>query len=199
MKQFISFFMLTLSGLATFAVGGCGESEKGAAFVSATPPNDSSLNSSGIITVTFDNTPVGLELEGKPDKSYWWELDGKVLTIRGNPTFSDGYQWRDHVFTVSWATGRKILIYTVPPRKPNVPAVFLSANPPAGSEVAANGTISVTFDNPPAGVAVIPGTVTVTGKTATITGPFTPGRLALTIRWDDGSQTIHYTVIPSPD
>ena len=77
------------------------------------------------------------------------------------------------------------------------PAAFQSANPPGG-EVAANGTISVTFDNAPSGVSVTAGTVTVAGKTATITGPFTPGPLALTINWDDGSHTLNYTVT-APD
>ena len=77
------------------------------------------------------------------------------------------------------------------------PAAFESATPPGG-EVAANGTISVTFDNAPSGVSVTPGTVTVAGKVATITGPFTPGPLALTITWDDGTQTLNYTVT-APD
>jgi hypothetical protein len=77
------------------------------------------------------------------------------------------------------------------------PAAFVSANPPGG-EIAANGTITVTFDNAPADVTVSAGTVTVAGKSATITGPFTPGALALTITWADGTQTLNYTVTP-PD
>ena len=77
------------------------------------------------------------------------------------------------------------------------PAAFTSATPPGG-EIAANGTISVVFDNAPSGVSVTAGTVNVTGKTATITGPFTPGPLALTITWDDGSHTLNYTVT-APD
>lgn len=75
----------------------------------------------------------------------------------------------------------------------SVPANFFSATPPGG-EIAANGTITVTFDNAPADVTVSVGTVTVAGKTATITGPFTPGSLPLTIRWADGIQTLNYTV-----
>ena len=78
------------------------------------------------------------------------------------------------------------------------PAAFQSATP-AGGDLAANGTISVTFDNPPGdGVSVSAGSVTVAGKTATITGPFTPGALALTITWADGSHTLNYTVT-APD
>ena len=77
------------------------------------------------------------------------------------------------------------------------PANFVSATPPGG-EIAANGTISVTFDNAPADVTVSAGTVTVAGKTATIAGPFTPGPLALTITWADGTQALNYTVT-APD
>ena len=76
-------------------------------------------------------------------------------------------------------------------------AAFVSAAPPGG-EIAANGTITVTFDNAPADVTVSAGTVTVAGKTATITGPFTPGPLALTVTWVDGTQALNYTVI-APD
>lgn len=72
-------------------------------------------------------------------------------------------------------------------------ANFVSATPPDG-EIAANATITVTFDNAPADVTVSAGTVTIAGKTATIRGPFIPGRLALTITWADGIQALNYTV-----
>ena len=71
---------------------------------------------------------------------------------------------------------------------------FFSATPPGG-EIAANGTITITFDNAPTDVTVNRGTVTVNGKTATIAGPFTPGPLALTITWADGIQALNYTVV----
>ena len=77
------------------------------------------------------------------------------------------------------------------------PANFVSATPPGG-EIAANGTISITFDNAPADVTVSAGSVTVAGKTATVAGPFTPGPLALTVTWADGTQTLSYTVT-APD
>ena len=76
-------------------------------------------------------------------------------------------------------------------------ANFVRAAPPGG-EIAANGSITVTFDNAPSAVMVSTGAVTVAGKTATITGPFTPGPLALTITWADGTQGLTYTVT-SPD
>ena len=75
-----------------------------------------------------------------------------------------------------------------------VPANFVSATPPGG-EVAVNGTITVIFDNPPTDVTANAGNLTVAGKTATITGPFTPpGPLTLTITWANGIQTLNYTV-----
>ncbi len=77
------------------------------------------------------------------------------------------------------------------------PANFVSATPPGG-EIAANGTITITFDNAPADVTVSAGTVTVAGKTATVAGPFTPGPLALNVTWADGTQALNYTVT-APD
>ena len=77
------------------------------------------------------------------------------------------------------------------------PAYFVSANPPGG-DIAANGSITVTFDDAPSDVTVSAGTVTVAGKSATITGPFRPGALALTITWADGTQALNYNVF-GPD
>ena len=77
------------------------------------------------------------------------------------------------------------------------PANFVSATPPGG-DIAANGSITVTFDNAPKDVTVSAGTVTVAGKSATITGPFPPGALALTITWADGTQALTYNVT-APD
>ena len=74
-----------------------------------------------------------------------------------------------------------------------VPTNFVSATPPGG-EIAANGSITVTFDKAPADVTVSAGTVTVAGKSATITGPFPFGPLALTITWVDGIQRLTYSV-----
>ncbi len=79
-------------------------------------------------------------------------------------------------------------------REEPVPVNFISATPPGG-EIGPNEWITVTFDNPPTDVRVSVGTVTFVGKTATITGPFTPGTLALTITWADGIQKLTYTVL----
>ena len=83
-------------------------------------------------------------------------------------------------------------------------AAFQSATPADGSELAANGSISVTFDNNPGDVTVSAGTVAGSGTSRTITGPFTTGALALNIEWTngDGSHTLNYTCLlytsPSP-
>ena len=73
------------------------------------------------------------------------------------------------------------------------PVSFVSAYPPGGCPPA-NTTIILTFDGEPENITVSAGTVTVAGKTATITGPFTPGPFALTITWADGTQVLNYTV-----
>ena len=75
-----------------------------------------------------------------------------------------------------------------------VAAAFVSANPPAGSEIAANASITLTFDNAPADVTVSPGTAAPSGKNVTVTGPFPEGPLSLAVSWADGSTTLTYTV-----
>ena len=78
------------------------------------------------------------------------------------------------------------------PLEETVPvAKFVSVSPLGGCTPK---MITVTFDNPPRDVTVSAGTVTVAGKTATIAGPFTPGPLALTITWADGTQALNYSV-----
>ena len=73
-------------------------------------------------------------------------------------------------------------------------ANFVSAAPLSGSTIAVNGSITLTFDNAPAGVTVNAGTAVSSGKTVTVSGPFTPGPLNLTVTWADGIQALTYTV-----
>lgn len=76
-----------------------------------------------------------------------------------------------------------------------VPFSFVAVSPRIDSCVfPPNGTITVIFDGEPEDVTVSAGTVTVEGKKAIIAGPFTPGPLALTIFWKDGTQSINCTV-----
>ena len=84
-------------------------------------------------------------------------------------------------------------------------AVLVSATPPAGGEIPANGTITVNFDIAPKNVTVRTnagkiGKTAIVDKTVTIHGPFTQGKLILTITWSDGEQTLNYTIAaPDPD
>ena len=76
------------------------------------------------------------------------------------------------------------------------PVMFISANPAIGSQLTADATITLTFDNMPQDVTVSTGDATITDKTVSIMGPFDPGALALTITWADGTQTLNYTIRP---
>ncbi|MCY3551575.1 MAG: formylglycine-generating enzyme family protein [Candidatus Poribacteria bacterium] len=71
---------------------------------------------------------------------------------------------------------------------------LVSTEPSNGSTINANGIITVTFDGVPSNVSVNVGVLKQLGATITISGPFTPGPLALTITWTDGVQTLTYTV-----
>ena len=200
MKKTLVAFALLMFSVLVICTAGCDSLEEDAAFVSANPPNGSNITPGGIITVTFDNTPVAtdVEIQGYRDTSFWWELDNETLTVSGNPEFRVG---ENYTIIITWATGRKILNYSVPypPKPPGPPAAnFVSANPPSGSEIAANGSITLTFDNAPADVTASAGVATAAGKTVTVAGPFTPGPLRLTITWADGTQTLTYT-IRAPD
>ena len=202
MKKTLVTFALLMFSVFVICTSSCDSLEKDAAFVSANPPNGSSITSGSIITITFNNTPVAadVEIQGYRDTSFWWELDNKRLTVGGNPKFRLG---ENYTIVITWATGRKILNYSAPypPKPPGpspAPANFVSASPPGGSEIAANGSVTLTFDNAPADVTVSAGVATAAGRTVTVFGPFTPGPLSLTVTWADGSQTLTY-IVRAPD
>ena len=202
MKKNAGAFVLVLYGVLAIYMVGCGSFEEDAAFVSADPPSGSDILPDHTVTVTFDSTPmtVDVEIQGQRDTAFWWELDGKKLTVRGNPKF---WVYKDYVIIITWATGRKILNYyvTMPPRQQQPesgppPAEFVSVSPSGGSEIAANATITLTFSSDPGDVTSSAGTVAGGGKTRIVTGPFAEGDLSLTIAWTngDGSLTVSYAV-----
>ena len=80
------------------------------------------------------------------------------------------------------------------PPPPEEAVKFVAANPPAGSTIEPDATISVTFDGAPGNVAVNPGTAATAGQTVTISGPFTVGALTIAVNWDGGSYVLSYTV-----
>ena len=79
-------------------------------------------------------------------------------------------------------------------------ASLVAATPPSGSSIAANASITVTFNSDPGAVTASEGSVSGAGKTRTIAGPFTPGALSLNISWTNGggSHTLTYNVT-APD
>ena len=80
-------------------------------------------------------------------------------------------------------------------------AEFTGATPADGGELAANGSITLTFKGNPGTITASAGNVE--GKT--IKGPFTVGKLALTITWEHGaggaeeSKTLNYTVVEADE
>ena len=83
--------------------------------------------------------------------------------------------------------------------EPPPPVNFVSVDPPGGSTLEPDATITVTFDAAPGEVAVNPGTATTAGQTVTISGPFSAGSLNLGLTWADGFRVLNYTVTePEP-
>ena len=89
--------------------------------------------------------------------------------------------------------------------EPETPdAAFVSASP-ADGDLAANGSISVTFDNNPGDVTVTGGgAATTSGKTRTISPPaagYPTGALTITITWTngDGSHDLTYNVVAADE
>ena len=150
------------------------------AFVSADPESGVEITTNDSITLTFDNPPADVNVSTGTATT-----DGNTVNITGPFTPSE------LALTITWADGTQTLSYTVRPF-----VTFVGADPQSGVEITTNDSITLTFDNPPEDVTVSTGTATTDGNTATITGPFTPGELALTITWADGTQTLSYTVRP---
>ena len=83
---------------------------------------------------------------------------------------------------------------------------FVSASPDIGNNIAANDTITLTFDGTPQDVDIRAvsgakvGKFVISGKTLTIHGPFTQGQLSLAVTWLSGTATLAYTVTaPNPE
>ena len=149
-----------------------------AEFVSADPESETEITTNDSITLTFDHPPKDVTVsEGVATVS------DDTVTITG--PFTPGTL----ELAITWADGSQTLSYTVRPF-----VAFVSADPESDAEITTNDSITLTFDNPPADVTVSDGVATVSDDTVTITGPFTPGTLELTITWADGSETLNYTV-----
>ena len=134
------------------------------------------------ITLTFDNPPDDVT------------VSTGVATVTDNTvTITGPFTPGTLELTITWADGTQTLTYTI---KQSV--AFVSIEPTIDTQLTVDGSITVIFDNPPEDVTVSTGVATVNDNTVTITGPFTPGTLELTITWADGSLTFTYTVA-APD
>ena len=148
------------------------------AFVSVDPASGAELTMNDSITLTFDNPPDDVT------------VSTGVATVSDNTvTITGPFTPGTLELTITWADGSQTLTYTI---KPSV--AFISIEPTINSLLTVDGSITVTFDNPPENVTVSTGVATVSDNTVTIMGPFTPGTLELTITWSDGSVTLTYTV-----
>ncbi len=88
---------------------------------------------------------------------------------------------------------------------PETPDAAFDSAIPADGELAANGSITVTFDEDPGKVTASVGDVTGKGKTRKITAPaddFPTGALALNLTWENGGDdghTLNYTVVAADE
>ena len=155
-------------------------------FVSANPPNRSIIEPDATITVTFNDLPRNVTVN-----------QGTVAIADRIATISGPFPVGPLNLTITWTDGIQTLIYTV---EPPVTVNFVSADPPNGSTIKPNATITVTFDDFPSNIAVTQGVIRITDRIATISGPFPVGPLNLTITWADGVQSLTYTVAdPIPE
>ncbi|RKU18699.1 hypothetical protein C6503_09180 [Candidatus Poribacteria bacterium] len=149
-----------------------------AEFMRAEPESGAEITTNDTITLTFDHPPENVTVSAGVAT-----IDGNTVSIAG--PFAPGTL----ELTITWADGTQTLSYTIRPF-----VAFVSVDPESETEITTNDSITLTFDNPPEDVTVSEGVPTITDNTVTITGPFTPGTLELTITWADGSQTLDYTI-----
>ena len=155
--------------------------------VSVDPPSGSTIAPDATITVTFDAAPS--EVAVSPGTA---TVAGQTVTISGP------FPVESLSLNLTWTGGAQRLTYTVTKSKPP-PVIFTAVNPPSGSTIEPDATITATFDAVPGGVVVNPGTATVAGRTVTISGPFPAGLLSLNLTWADGLRVLNYTVTaPKP-
>ena len=81
------------------------------------------------------------------------------------------------------------------PKYENWSVHFVSVTPRSGESIAANTTLTLTFDGIPINLTSSAGQVTVDGTTAKIDGPFTPGPLEIIVGWTDGTVKLTYTIV----
>ena len=147
-------------------------------FVSVDPVAGSTIESDATLTLRFDSTPEDVNVNIGTAR-----ISGNTVTVTGP------FDLGPLTLQVTWTDGSQALQYTV-----RRPVAYVSVNPRTGSTIESDATLTLQFDGTPEDVSVNKGTVKVAANTITITGPFTPGALALQVTWQDGTQVLNYTV-----
>ena len=147
-------------------------------FISVSPKTGATIETDTTLTLRFDGTPEDVKVNIGTVR-----VSGNTITVTG--PFDPGTL----TLRVTWTDGSQTLRYTI--RKP---IAYRSVTPAAGSTIDPDATLTLRFDGTPEDVSANKGIAKVAGNTVTITGPFTPGPLALQITWRDGKQTLNYTV-----
>ena len=147
-------------------------------FVSVTPTVNSTMVTDATITLQFDGVPDSVKAS-----------TGTIRQTGNRVTVSGPFVAGALNLQVTWRDGTRTLRYTV-----REAVSITSVSPAANDPIETYTVIAVEFDNKPQDVRVNKGTHQVVGNTIRITGPFTPGRLNLEIRWADGTETLVYTV-----
>ena len=166
MKNVIT--LSVLIGVLTIIILGCGiDSEDEVRdlgpvqFVSVDPPSGSTLLSNATLTVSFSGVPKDLIV-----------TQGVVSLSARTATISGPFAVGALHLTITWEGGVHTLVYEVKP----VPVNFVSVNPPSGSLLLPDATLTVSFNGVPKHLRVTPGKVHISGRIATISGPFPRGR-----------------------
>ena len=145
---------------------------------SVVPVAGSTIEPDATLTLRFDGTPEDLSSNKGTAK-----VAGNTITITG--PFTPGAL----VLQITWRDGKQTFNYTI--RKP---VTFVSVSPKTGTTIETDTPLTLQFDGTPQNLHLNKGTANITGDTVTVSGPFAPGKLRLELTWDDGTQTLNYTV-----
>ena len=152
--------------------------EEPVSFVSVSPKVGATIEADTPLILQFDSTPQNVRVN-----------TGTVKTSGRTATITGPFVLGSLKLEVTWEDGKQTLQYTV--RKP---VAFVSVSPRAGSTISVDTTLTIRFDGTPEDVRVNTGTTKTNGNTITLTGPFSSGALRVEVTWDDGKQTLQYTV-----
>ena len=147
-------------------------------YVSVNPRVGGTIGTDMTLTLRFDGTPEDVKVNTGTAR-----VSGNTVTVAG--PFAPGAL----NLQVTWRDGSQTLQYTV--RKP---VSFISVSPKAASTIETDTPLTLQFDGTPQNLRLNTGTANITDNTVTVLGPFVPGKLRLEITWNDGTQTLVYTV-----